>query len=136
MTRIISWKNLLVVVAMGALVLVLAIPAIAVGGAVEQNTEQQGESGEVDQSGEVSGPGDNSNQCVGLQGVANTGNAQNDIAITEYRSRTAEFNFEEVGSDITADGTNETTCEQGLDQAASASGGNPGTGGNPGKKKK
>jgi hypothetical protein len=124
-THIISWKNLLVVVAMGALVLVLAVSAFAVGGAVEQNTEQQGESGEVDQAGEVTGSGTNSNQCVGLQGTANTGNAQNDPAITEYRSRTDEFNLEEVSSAITEDGTNETTCEQGVDQGASASGGAP-----------
>ena len=39
--------------------------------------EQEAESGDVDQSFDVSGTGDNSNQTVGTQGVANTGNAQN-----------------------------------------------------------
>jgi hypothetical protein len=137
MTRIISWKKLLVLVAMGALVLVLAVPAIAVNGAVEQKPEQEAESGKADQAFEVSGSGDSSNQCAGIQGEAQTGNAQNEIVLTEYRSRTEEFNFEEVRSDITADGTNDTRCEQGVDEAASASGDTPGTtGGNPGTKKK
>ena len=136
MTRIISWKKLLVLVAMGALALALAVPAIAVGGGVEQKPEQEAESGKVDQATGVSGSGDSANQCAGIQGVAQTGNAQNEIAITQYRSRTHEFNIEEAGSDITAGGTNDTKCEQGVDQAASASGDNPGTtGGNPGKKK-
>ncbi len=45
------------------------------------DVEQEAESGDVDQTFEVSGPGDNSNQTVGIQGVANTGNAQNAIGI-------------------------------------------------------
>ena len=131
MTRIISWKKLLVLVAIGALVLALAVPAMAVGGVVEQEAE----SGKANQGFGVSGSGNNSNQCAGIQGVAQTGNAQNDVALTQYRSRTHEFNFEGVGSNITADGTNQTRCEQGVNQAASASGDNTGTGGNPSKKK-
>src|SRR5215207_3059662 len=42
-----------------------------------QTSEQEAESGDVDQSFLVTGGGANSNQCVGAQGVANTGNAQN-----------------------------------------------------------
>src|SRR5215210_5267093 len=38
--------------------------------------EQDADSGDIDQSVDVSGGGDNSNQTVGLQEVANTGNAQ------------------------------------------------------------
>ena len=137
MTRIISWKKLLVVVAIGALVWVLAVPAMAIGGLVEQDAEQDGESGEADQGFEVSGSGNSANQCAGIQGVALTGNAQNEVALTQYRSRTAEFDLEEVGSEIVESPENSTKCEQGVDQAASASGGdNPGTGGNPVKKKK
>jgi len=45
MTRIISWKQLLVLVAIGAQVLAVAVPAMAVGGAVEQEAEQEAESG-------------------------------------------------------------------------------------------
>jgi hypothetical protein len=43
--------------------------------------EQEAESGDIDQTFEVSGPGDNSNQTVGIQGVANTGNVQNAIGV-------------------------------------------------------
>src|SRR5918998_1664584 len=54
---------------------------IGAGPAVEQSFEQQAESGDVDQSFDVSNTGDNSNQCAGIQGVANTGNAQNQISV-------------------------------------------------------
>jgi hypothetical protein len=135
-TRIISWKKLVVLVAIGALVLVLAVPAMAIGGFVEQDTEQDGESGEADQGFDVSGSGNSANQCAGIQGVAQTGNAQNEVALTQYRARTDEFNLEEVGSDIVESPESSTKCEQGVDQAASASGDNPATGGNPVKKKK
>ena len=136
MTRVISWQKLLVLLAVGALVLALAVPAMAIGGLVEQDTEQDGESGEADQGFGVSGSGNSANQCAGIQGVAQTGNAQNEIALTEYRSRTDEFNLEEVGADIESSPENSTACEQGVNQAASASGEGSGTGGNPVKKKK
>ena len=136
MTRVISWQKLLVLLAVGALVLALAVPAMAIGGLVEQDTEQDGESGETDQGFEVSGSGNSANQCAGIQGVAQTGNAQNEIVLTEYRSRTDEFNLEEVGADIESSPENSTACKQGVNQAASASGDGSGTGGNPVKKKK
>ena len=136
MTRVISWKKLLVLLAIGALVLALAVPAMALGGLVEQDTKQDGESGDGDQGFEVSGSGNSANQCAGIQGVAQTGNAQNEIVLTEYRSRTDEFNLEEVGADIESSPENSTTCDQQVNQAASASGDGPATGGTPVKKKK
>lgn len=48
---------------------------------VSHEVEQEADSGDVDQSFEVSGAGDNSNQTVSIQGVANTGNAQNAIGV-------------------------------------------------------
>jgi len=48
--------------------------------------EQEAESGDVDQSFDVSQMGDNSNQTVGIQGVANTGNAQNQIGVIDADS--------------------------------------------------
>jgi hypothetical protein len=51
--------------------------------AVTQDFEQEAESGDVDQSFDVSGTGDNSNQTAGIQGVANTGNAQNQIGVID-----------------------------------------------------
>jgi hypothetical protein len=46
--------------------------------------EQEADSGDIDQSFDVTGGGDNSNQTVGIQGVANTGNAQNQIGVTQF----------------------------------------------------
>src|SRR5215212_2324820 len=62
--------------------------------------EQDADSGDIDQSVDVSGGGDNSNQTVGLQGVANTGNAQNQIGITQIGSDADDFDFEDSGSSI------------------------------------
>jgi hypothetical protein len=52
-------------------------------GGITQETEQEAESGDIDQSFDVSQTGDNSNQTVGIQGVANTGNAQNVIDVVD-----------------------------------------------------
>ena len=51
-----------------------------------------------------------------------TGNPQNVIDLLQAGSEADDFEFEEVGSYITVDGTNETTCDQQVNQAASASG--------------
>src|SRR5215207_4256181 len=90
--------------------------------AVSQDFEQRAESGDVNQSFNVSSIGDNSNQCAGIQGVANTGNAQNQIGVIQYGSEADDFDFEEVGSTITVSPTSTTVCEQEVNQAASASG--------------
>ena len=112
-------RKLILLAALLAMVLLTAIPAIA---QVTQETEQEGESGELDQSFEVTGSGDNSNQCVGIQGVGNTGNAQNTIDIIAYQAEADDFEFEEVGSTIDVSPTNTTECTQEVNQAASASG--------------
>ena len=90
--------------------------------AVSQNFQQQAQSGDVKQSFNVSNTGDNSNQCAGIQGVANTGNAQNQVGVIQYGSEADDFSFEDVGSTITVSPSNSTLCEQRVDQAASASG--------------
>src|SRR5215207_4051695 len=100
-----------------AMLAMAAIPAIA---QVTQEDEQEGESGDLDQSFEVSGSGDNSNQCAGIQGVANTGNAQNVIDIIQYDSEADDLELEEVGSTIDVSPTSTTTCDQQVNQAASA----------------
>ena len=113
-------RKLMLLAAVLAMVIVAAIPAIA---QVSQETEQEGESGDVDQSFSVTSEGDNSNQCVGIQGVANTGNAQNNTNILQYASEADDFEFEEVGGTITVSPTNTTSCEQQVNQAAAAFGG-------------
>ena len=87
-----------------------------------QETEQEAESGEVTQTFEVTSTGDNSNQCVGIQGVGNTGNAQNLTGVIQYGSDADDFEFEEVGSTIDVSPTSTTTCDQQVNQAATAAG--------------
>ena len=113
-------KKLMLLAALLAMLVVAAVPAIA---QISQEGEQEAESGEVNQSFEVSGSGDNSNQCVGIQGVANTGNAQNQTSLIQYASEADDFEFDEVGSNIDVSPSNSTTCDQQVNQAASASGG-------------
>ncbi len=133
MTRIISWKKKLMLLgALLAMLIVAAVPAIA---QIDQEGEQESESGEVNQTFEVSSTGDNSNQCANIQGVANTGNAQNQIDLIQYGSEADDFEFDEVGSSIEVSPENSTTCDQQVNQAASASGDSPGTGGTPVKKR-
>ena len=86
------------------------------------DNEQSAESGDVDQDFDVSGTGDNSNQTVGIQGVANTGNTQNQIGITQFGSEADDFEFDDVGSSIEVSPTNRTSSDQELNQAASAFG--------------
>jgi hypothetical protein len=92
------------------------------GGGINQESEQEAESGDVDQSFTVTGSGDNSNQCVGIQGVANTGNAQNQTSLIQYGSDVDDFEFDEAGSNIDVSPSNSTECDQQVNQAASASG--------------
>ena len=116
-------KKLMLLAALLAMLAVAAIPAIA---QVTQEDEQEGESGELDQSFEVTGSGDNSTQCAGIQGVGNTGNSQNLLPIIQYSGEADDFEFEEVGSDITLTPNEDVdevfVCDTQVNQAASASG--------------
>ena len=85
---------------------------------VTQGNEQDAESGDTDQSFEVTGGGDNSNQCPALQGVAQTGNAHDELGLTQYASTADEFEFEDVGSTIESSPVSTTTCGQQVNQAA------------------
>src|ERR671921_545936 len=112
-------KKLVLLAALLGMLALAAIPAIA---QVTQESEQEGESGELNQDFSVTGSGDNSNQCVGIQGIGNTGNAQNLTDVLQYGSTADEFEFEEVGSSIDVSPANSTSCDQQVNQAASASG--------------
>jgi hypothetical protein len=87
-----------------------------------QTSEQEAESGDADQSFDISGSGANSNQCVGAQGVTNTGNAQISLNILNF-GELDDFELEDLESSLTVDPTNTTTCDQEVNQAASAFGG-------------
>jgi hypothetical protein len=110
-------KKLMLLAAVLAMVIVATVPAIA---QIGQEAEQETESGDVNQSFDVSSTGDNSNQCAGLQGVANTGNAQNQTSLIQYGSESDDFEFDEVGSNIDVSPSSTTTCDQQVNQAASA----------------
>jgi hypothetical protein len=114
-------RKLMLLGALLAMTLVLwaALPATA---QLDQATEQEGESADLDQTFTVTGGGDNSSQCANIQGVGNTGNTQNVIDVIQYASEADEFEFDEVGSDITLSPSNPVTCDQQVNQAASASG--------------
>jgi Tfp pilus assembly protein FimT len=107
---------------MAALLAMLALAAVPVIAQVSQENEQETESGELNQDFSVTGTGDNSNQCVGIQGVGNTGNTQNLTDILQYGSTADEFEFEEVGSNIDVSPASSTECTSAVNQAASASG--------------
>ena len=93
-----------------------------VGNGIGQSFEQEAESGDVNQSFNVSNRGDNSNQCVGIQGVANTGNAQNQVGVIQYGSAADDFSFEDSGASITVSPNSITSCDQRVNQSASAFG--------------
>jgi hypothetical protein len=112
-------KKLMLLAAALAMALITAVPAVA---QVGQENDQEGESGEVDQSFTVTGGGDNSNQCANVQGVANTGNAQNQIGVLQYGSEADDFEFEDSGASITVSPNSATRCDQAVNQAAAAYG--------------
>src|SRR4028119_11248 len=112
-------KKMMLLAALLAMLIVAAVPAVA---QIGQESEQESESGEVNQTFEVSSTGDNSNQCANIQGVANTGNAQNQIDLIQYGSGADDFEFDEVGSNVDVSPSSTTECSQQVNQAASASG--------------
>src|SRR5919106_2121754 len=114
-------RKFMLLAALLAMVMVLmaALPAIA---QVTQEDEQEGESADINQDFSVTGEGDNSSQCANIQGVGNTGNSQNVIDIIQYSGEVDDVEFEEVGSDIALSPSNPVTCDQQVNQAASASG--------------
>jgi hypothetical protein len=116
-------KKLMLLAALLAMLIVAAIPAIA---QVSEEAEQDAESGELNQDFNVTSEGDNSSQCANIQGVGNTGNAQNQLDLIQYGSTADDFEFEEVGSTITVNPNEDVddvfTCTTQVNQAASASG--------------
>jgi hypothetical protein len=115
-------RKFMIMAMVTAMTLVVAIPALA---QVGQEGEQETESGDVDQSFEVTSEGDNSSQCANVQGVGQTGNSQNQLDLVQYESEADDFEFDEVGSTITANPNEDVddvyTCTTQVNQAASAS---------------
>ncbi|MCA1730205.1 MAG: hypothetical protein LC751_12595 [Actinobacteria bacterium] len=127
-------KKLMLMAAVLAMVVVAAVPALAQhrhhnnndnnnndkGGGVSQTNEQDVQSGDSSQTFTVTGGGDNSNSCQGIQGVSNTGNAVNNTGVLQYASD-GDVEVSDSGN-FTISPSSSTTCKQEVNQAASASG--------------
>src|SRR3954453_15715905 len=85
-----------------------------------QDNQQDTESGASSQGIIIEGPGDNSNQCIGLQPISNTGNALNSTNVLQYASE-GDVKVDDSGN-LTISPSLTTTCDQKVNQAASASG--------------
>ena len=79
--RISSSLRLRFVLILALVLLASVFAAPATAQTTEQESEQEAESGDADQLGEVLNEGDNSNQCVAVQPVSNTGDAITDVDI-------------------------------------------------------
>lgn len=114
-------KKTMLLVAMLAMAMAVAAPiALAQG---ERETEQDVESGGVDQSFSVTGSS-NSSQCAPIQAAAQTGNTQDLVGVVNSaREEGGDVTFEEGGSSVTLSPELATECIQEINQAASASGG-------------
>ena len=112
-------KRLELPVAMLGMMLVASLPALAQS---EQESEQEGESGEVGQSFDVSSSGGSANQCAEILAAAQSGNAQNVTDVIEADSDADDFEFEDGGSSIGVSPELAEECEQAINQAASAAG--------------
>ena len=112
-------KKLMLMAALVAMLIVAAVPAIA---QIGEEGEQETESGEVSQPFEVSSTGDNRSQCAGIQGIAQTGNVQNQTNLLQYASESGDFEFDEAGGTIPLEPESSTTCDQQVNQAATAAG--------------
>jgi hypothetical protein len=89
-------------------------------GGLNQDVEQEAESGDIDQDFDISGSGDNANQTASTQGVANTGNTQNAIDVIQVGGDADDFEFDDVGSSIELSPSSTTDSVNRVDQAASA----------------
>ena len=87
---------------------------------VSQNFNQQAQSGNVSQSFNVSSKGSNSNQCAGINGVANSGNAQNQQSFIQSGSEADDVVFYGSGASMNVGGNSTTNCSQLANQAAAA----------------
>jgi len=113
-------KKTTLIVAMLAMAMAVAAPIAMAQG--ERESEQDVESGEVDQSFEVTGSS-NSSQCAPIQSAAQTGNTQDLVGvISAAREEGGDVTFEEGGSSITLSPELATECVQEINQAASAAG--------------
>ncbi len=90
------------------------------GGDGFQDFDQDAESGDIDQSFDVTGGGDNANQTVNVSGTANTGNIQDQFSFTQIDSEIDDFEIDGGGSSLKVGGDSEVSSNQKVNQAASS----------------
>jgi hypothetical protein len=114
-------KKLTLVVAMLAVVLVAAVPALAQ--VSQEFSERRDTSGSASPKVAVSNTGDNVDLCPTVQQIAQTGQVLNEQGVVQYFSTADDLDF--AGSSITV-GTESApadvsaTCTQTIEQAAAA----------------
>ena len=109
-------KKVMLVVAMLAVVLVAAAPALA---QVAQGFgESRVTSGSASPKVAVSNTGDNVNLCPVVQQTANTGEVANEQGVVQYFSTADDLDF--AGSSITIEPSETATCTQTIEQAAAS----------------
>jgi len=114
-------KKLMMVVAILALALVVAAPAIA---QVQQAVGQESETGNVTANFTATQSGNNSSQCVTPLQFGNTGSLQNGQAVLQYGStQNGPFgDIQQEGSTFTFSPTLNANCNQAVQQSSAASG--------------
>ena len=107
-------RKMMVLVAMLAVVLVAAAPAIAQVTSQELS-ERRITSGNASPSVSISSTGDNVNMCPTVEQVVNTGNVANEQGVVQYNTTTDDIDF--TGSSITIEPSVTSDCTQSIDQA-------------------
>ena len=109
-------KKLMLVVAMLAVVLVAAVPALAQ--VSQEFSERRDTSGSASPKVAVSNTGDNVDLCPTVEQVANTGQVLNEQGVVQYFSTADDLDF--AGSSITIEPSETATCTQTIEQAAAS----------------
>ena len=110
-------KKLMMLLAIGALVLAVAAPAIA---QVTNAVGQEAESGDVTPSFTATQSGNSSDQCVTPLQFGNTGSLQNGQAVLQYNSTAGDIGL--GGSTFEFSPSLTATCDQKVQQSSAASG--------------
>jgi hypothetical protein len=85
-----------------------------------QDFDQDAESGDIDQSFNVTGGGDDASQTANVSGVANTGNIQDQFGFTQIDSDIDDFEIDGSGSSIEVSGDSEVSSNQNVNQSVSS----------------
>ena len=89
---------------------------------INLDNENEAESGELEQSFEVSNEGDYASQCTPAVQFGNTGNLNNASSFVQYASPDGADDFEPGGLGVGLGGGNSTECSNTIQQSSAASG--------------